>query len=280
MNFVAFETSTETVSVGLHANGVLTAESVNDAGVRSGELALPIMHGLLRDAGLRVADIDMVVFGQGPGAFTGVRVACAVSQGLAVGLGKRIIALPSHVALAETAAPDVTQVLVACDARMGEVYWSLWELVAGDADSRHASSITTAAGWQVTTAAGWCMQVAPRLSRPEAVASQLEDLIADGKIEGVGSAFAIPALGDPISNAITALRGRALDATRAAQPEAAALLAVAVRAYGAIGEAATCTPENAMPLYVRDKVALTIAERAAERATQLATAALAIAETR
>lgn len=272
MNFVAFETSTETVSVGLHANGVLTAESVNDAGVRSGELALPIMHGLLRDAGLRVADIDMVVFGQGPGAFTGVRVACAVSQGLAVGLGKRIIALPSHVALAETAAPDVTQVLVACDARMGEVYWSLWERVAGDADSRHASSITTAAGW--------CMQVAPRLSRPEAVASQLEDLIADGKIEGVGSAFAIPALGDPISNAITALRGRALDATRAAQPEAAALLAVAVRAYGAISEAATCTTENAMPLYVRDKVALTISERAAERATQLATAALAIAKTR
>jgi tRNA threonylcarbamoyladenosine biosynthesis protein TsaB len=272
MNFVAFETSTETVSVALHANGVLTTESVTDAGVRSGELALPIMHRLLRDAGLRVADIDVVVFGQGPGAFTGVRVACAVAQGLAVGLGKPIIALPSHVALAETAAPDVTQVLVACDARMGEVYWSLWKRVAGDADSRHPSSITTAAGWHI--------QVAPRLSRPDAVASQLDNLVADSKIEGVGSAFAIPALGDPISNVITAVRGRALDKTRAAHPEAGPLICVAVRAYEAIGEAATCAPENAMPLYVRDKVALTIAERAAERTAQLATAAPAIAEVR
>ncbi len=272
MNFVAFETSTETVSVALHANGVLTAESVNDAGVRSGELALPIMHGLLRDAGLRVADIDMVVFGQGPGAFTGVRVACAVAQGLAVGLGKRIVALPSHVALAETAAPDVTQVLVACDARMGEVYWSLWKRVARSSNPTVSSSIAAAAGWH--------MQVAPRLSRPEAVASELENLIADGKIAGIGSAFAIPALGDPICTAIAVLRGRALDTTRAAQPEAVALLAVAVRAYEAIGEAATCAPEHALPLYVRDKVALTIAERAAERAAQLATAAPAIAEAR
>lgn len=256
MNFVAFETSTETISVALHANRVLRAESVSDAGVRSGELALPLMHRLLRDAGLRVADIDVVVFGQGPGAFTGVRVACAVAQGLAVGLGRRIIALPSHVALAEVANADATQVLVACDARMGEVYWSLWGRVARSANPTDSASIAAAAGWHV--------QVAPRLSRPEAVASQLENLVADDAIEGIGSAFAIPALGDPIRNAITTLRGRTLDATQAVLPEAAALLAVAVRAYDVMGDAATCAPEHALPLYVRDKVALTIAERAAQ----------------
>jgi tRNA threonylcarbamoyladenosine biosynthesis protein TsaB len=213
---------------------------------------------------LQVADLDLVVFGQGPGAFTGVRVACAVAQGLAVGLGKRMIALSSHVALAEMAAPTSTQVLVACDARMGEVYWSLWKRSqAGDGS--------------ITDAAGWRMQIAPRLSRPEAVAGHLAGIELDAAFEGVGSAFspAALALGEALQAGLRAQFGRELGATCAAHPEAAALLAVAQRAYARIGEAATCAPEEAMPLYVRDKVALTIAERAARTESVSATSKVA-----
>jgi len=135
VKIAAFETSTEWCSVALWRDGELSAVEER-AGHRHGELALPMLERLLAAARLGAADLEAVAFGAGPGAFTGLRIACGLAQGLAFARGLPVLGISSLEAMAEECgAPRV----VACvDARMGEVYYSAlekrgarWEEVVG-----------------------------------------------------------------------------------------------------------------------------------------------------
>ena len=124
MKFAAFETSTEWCSVALWRDGELSAIEQRAAN-RHGELALPMLERLLAAAGLKVADLEAIAFGAGPGSFTGLRIACGIAQGLAFARDLPVLGVSSLEAMAEECgAPRV----VAClDARMGEVYYSALE---------------------------------------------------------------------------------------------------------------------------------------------------------
>ena len=123
MHFAAIETSTEWCSVAVWADGEIAAAE-RRAGHRHSEIALPMLQELLRGKPL-----DAVAFGAGPGAFTGLRIACALAQGLAFADGLPVIGISTFEAIAEeSGAPRV----VACiDARMREVYYAALEKRAG-----------------------------------------------------------------------------------------------------------------------------------------------------
>jgi tRNA threonylcarbamoyladenosine biosynthesis protein TsaB len=124
VKIAAFETATEWCSAALWLDGEL--RSVEErAGQRHGELLLPMLAALLAQADVKAAELDAVAFGAGPGAFTGLRIACGAAQGLAFARGIPVCGVSTLEAIAEEcAAPRV----VAClDARMGEVYYSALE---------------------------------------------------------------------------------------------------------------------------------------------------------
>jgi tRNA threonylcarbamoyladenosine biosynthesis protein TsaB len=123
MRFAAIETSTEWCSVAVWADGEIAALE-RRAGHRHSEFALPMLQDLMK--GLR---IEAVAFGAGPGAFTGLRIACALAQGLAFARGLPVIGISTLEALAqECGAP---RVLACIDARMREVYYAALEKRAG-----------------------------------------------------------------------------------------------------------------------------------------------------
>ena len=124
MRFAAFETSTEWCGVALWRDGEIAAVE-RRAGSRHSELALPMLQALLEKFRLNRQDLEAVAFGAGPGSFTGLRIACALAQGLALARGIPLLGVSTLEALAEECgAPRV----VAClDARMREVYYAALE---------------------------------------------------------------------------------------------------------------------------------------------------------
>ena len=128
MRFAAFETSSEWCSVALHVDGE-TAAVESRAGNRHSELALPMLDQLLKSRGLAANALQAVAFGAGPGAFTGLRIACGLAQGLAVARGLPVLGVSSFEAIAQESG---AQRVVACiDARMREVYYAALEFRAG-----------------------------------------------------------------------------------------------------------------------------------------------------
>ncbi len=123
MRFAAIETSTEWCSVAVWADGEIAALE-RRAGNRHSELALPMLEGLLGKA-----KIDAVAFGAGPGAFTGLRIACALAQGLAYARSLPVIGISTLEALAQEAGG--ARVVACIDARMREVYYAALEKRAG-----------------------------------------------------------------------------------------------------------------------------------------------------
>ncbi len=228
LNLLAFDTSTETLSVALAsqaAGAPLLLEHQGPGGAQASATLIPAVMGLLQQAGLALSQLDAIAFGHGPGSFTGLRTACAVAQGLAYGAGVPVLPLETLMAVAEEARHQhgATRVLALLDARMDEVYAAAYAFDGGD--------------WRRVGNVG--------LARPEDLAVPKGFVLA-------GNAFA--AYGERLPagpERITAL------------PTAAALLRLApVRL--ARGEAVGA--EAALPLYVRDKVAQTTAERMAQRA--------------
>jgi len=225
MNILAIETSCETGSIALLSGGHVVDSELDGVGTHS-EGVLPAIDWLLGEAGLGVSQLDAIAFGSGPGAFTGLRLACGVAQGLALGSGVGLVAVCSLEALA--AQRSEARLLVATDARLGEIYYCAYE--------RDAQDILRAIG-------------EPACGRPDAVS------LPDGTWFGVGSAFGVHGavlhsrLGDR-------LMGSAADAV----PRAAQVARLAARRV-ASGE--LIPPQLAAPLYVRDKVALTTSERLA-----------------
>jgi tRNA threonylcarbamoyladenosine biosynthesis protein TsaB len=124
MRFAAVETSTEWCSVALFRDGGIACIERRAAN-RHSEMVLPMLHALLKNAGLGAAQLDAVAFGAGPGSFTGLRIACGVAQGLAYARGLPVLGVSTLEALAEeSGAPRVAACL---DARMREVYYAALE---------------------------------------------------------------------------------------------------------------------------------------------------------
>ena len=231
MNLLAFETSTEQLSIAILRDGESFARDV-DAGQRHYELVMPLLQQLLVEARLTLREFDAIAFGQGPGSFTGVRIACGLAQGLALGIGKATVPVPTQMVLAEQAA--AADVVVAIDARMGEIYFAAYRRDA-----------TLANGWQAV--------IAPMLVKPDALPA------LDGEQWcGVGSAFDVAALakqlharyGSQLANVIHGIL-----------PRAEAVARIAWRQLETAGIASAIEPEHAAPLYLRNKVAMTITER-------------------
>jgi tRNA threonylcarbamoyladenosine biosynthesis protein TsaB len=136
MRFAAFETSSEWCSVAISVRGEIAALE-RRAGHRHSELALPMLEDLLKNAGLRIEQLDAVAFGAGPGSFTGLRIACGLTQGLALAHGLPVIGISSLEAIAQESGSS--RVVACIDARMREVYYAALE--------RHRS------GWREVIAA-------------------------------------------------------------------------------------------------------------------------------
>ena len=226
MKILALDTSTEWCSVAAgnegewHCRDELAVDSHS-------ERALALIDAVLGDAGWRLADLDGIAFGAGPGSFTGLRVGCGIAQGLALGAGLPLAPVPTLVALALAAgtAHGATRVVACLDARMREVYVANVE--RGDA------------GWIETEPA---RVLAPALVAPPPGTGWL----------GAGNGFAAY---PELARALALAR---VDAT--ARPTAQAIGALAQpRLARGDGVAAA----DALPIYVRHRVALTAAERAA-----------------
>ena len=240
MKLLAIDCSTERMSVAL-AQGDRRWTHEGAGGAQASATLIPAIMGLLDEAQLTLKELDAIAFGRGPGAFTGLRTACAVAQGLALGAKLRLLPIDSLLMLAHAALrsnpsllegmqrsnPQFFRVLSVLDARMGQVYVAAYQ---------HGPD-----GWR-------CLQ-APSLSQPEALV-----LPADWQEQGFWLASNAHAIYPEAFASTLSQGGVAFEAW----PQAMAMLDLATLAY-ARGE--SVSPAEALPLYVRDKVALTSAER-------------------
>jgi tRNA threonylcarbamoyladenosine biosynthesis protein TsaB len=235
---LALDSSTETFAVALSSPAgrwLFEAEGGPQASAR----LVPEALALLGRAGLSLADLDAIAFGRGPGAFTGLRAACAVVQGLAFGAGKPVLSIDSLMLVAEAARQQAQAdgqalegpIWVAMDARMAEIYAAHYALKQGV----------------------WTVLAAPALYTPAALAELWRE---QPPAALAGSALTVFAeqLG------LTELQACRL--WPQTQSRAAALAVLATQAWDA---GAQLDAAEAMPVYVRDKVAQTTAERLAAR---------------
>jgi tRNA threonylcarbamoyladenosine biosynthesis protein TsaB len=247
---LALETSTERLSLAILAGGRAFIRDV-EAGQRHSELTLPLIHELLAESGIRIADLDVVAFGQGPGSFTGVRIAAGLTQGIAFGAGKPVIPVETQMTLAEQCAAgsgnELKRVIVAIDARMEEIYFAAYE-ISDDA------------------AMGWSHVIAPRLLKPAELPA----------IDGAdwmltGSALAVSAtLRDALRTRYSGNLAGEINMAPAF-PRAIDVAHLAARQLDRIGIASALNAAEAVPLYLRNHVAMTIEERAAHHARKAAT---------
>ncbi len=223
MKLLALDTSTELCSAALWLDGALTArEATRQRG--HGELILPMIDELLLEAGIGLAQLDAIAFGRGPGAFTGVRLAAGVAQGLGFAAQLPLLPISDLRALAAQALPlagTCGHVLVCQDARMNEIYWGCFEQVGQDV----------------------CMLGAEAVGAPSAVS--LPAAWHGAGICGAGSGFAayapqLAATSAGLAAVFPDLRPRATEV---------ALLAV----QDGLGSAIAA--EQAQPVYLRDDVA-------------------------
>src|SRR5208282_3173837 len=126
MRILALDASTDVCAVAL-GDGVSWTGRAESAGQRHSELLLPMVRELLSEARLELADLHGIAFGAGPGSFTGLRIACGVAQGLALGANLPVIGVATLEAMAESARSrrGCARVIAALDARMHEVYFAV-----------------------------------------------------------------------------------------------------------------------------------------------------------
>lgn len=225
MRVLAIESSTDMLSVAAGSAATCAVRSER-AGQSHSARALPLVSAVLAESALALADLDAIAFGAGPGSFTGIRIACGIAQGLALGAGKPVVAIGTLEALCEEAFArrGATSVFACMDARMHEVYVAAFVREDGR----------------------WREVLAPAVCKPADV------VVPAGRWHGAGDGFAI-------APSLAAAPGiEAVDATLL--PSAAAVLCLA---SGRAERGEAVLPEHALPLYVRHRVALTSAERAA-----------------
>jgi tRNA threonylcarbamoyladenosine biosynthesis protein TsaB len=222
LNLLAVETSTELCSVALLRGGELFVEEAL-AENRHSDLLVPMLRRVLDRAHLSPSQMDAFGFGQGPGSFTGIRIACGIVQGLAFAARRPVVPVPSLAALAEQS--NEGRVIAALDARMGEAYVAAYARNGDD----------------------WDEVIAPRL----ADASTLPPL-PGRRWAATGSGF------DRHAWLREAYRDSVEMRFEGDLPRAGAVARIAARRFARGGGMAAA---DAAPLYLRDKVALTAEER-------------------
>jgi tRNA threonylcarbamoyladenosine biosynthesis protein TsaB len=240
---LAFDTSTDTMSIALLTpHGVRSRDEAG--GAQASAHLVPELLALLADAGCGMQALDAIAFGCGPGAFTGLRTACSVAQGLAFGAGKPVVPVDSLLIVAQDARMQIndvahaaapTELWVAMDARMNEIYAGAYRWSAGR----------------------WAVQSAPALYTVEALNARWQAappaLVAGSALDAFGDRLTLGA-------AATVPRERS---------RAAALIEVAAQL---LADGRTVDAVHALPVYLRDKVALTTQEREAVRLAKEAAA--------
>ena len=241
---LAFDTATEWMSLALATPQGIVSQ-VEAGGAQASVSLIPALLRMLDEAGETLASLDAIAYGRGPGAFTGLRTACAVAQGLALGTGRPVIAVDSLMLVAEAVRearwPMRRRVWVAQDARMDEVY-------------------AAAYCWEGECPGRWQTLVAPALYSVDALNDgwARAGLREDGDAVVTGSA--LPVMGDRL---VTGRAGRVDAPSGTGRARALVDLALMHWEDGELLDAA-----DALPLYLRDKVALTTAEREAARAAK------------
>jgi len=141
MRVLALDTSTEYLSLALLIDGEILVRETQ-AGQRHSELTLPMLAVLLAEAGASLRSLDGLAFGQGPGSFTGIRIACGIAQGLAFGADLPVVGISTLLALAAQA--DASRVITCLDARMSEIYHAAYERQGDDWLEIHAPGLYAA----------------------------------------------------------------------------------------------------------------------------------------
>jgi len=232
MNLLSLDTSTEFLSLALHVGDEKGCDKTfthyQQAGNASSELILPQIQALLDSANVKLNDLDGIAFGAGPGAFTGVRIACGVAQGLGFGTNIPVVGVNTLLALAEASGED--KVIACLDARMGEIYHAAFEKINGE----------------------WIEQSATKVIKPEAAP------VLEGGWNGVGSGWAV--YGEILSKIYAENLMKILphDLYYKVTPTAEAILTLAKPTFAA-GNAKPAS--EAAPIYIRNRVALTSLER-------------------
>jgi tRNA threonylcarbamoyladenosine biosynthesis protein TsaB len=225
LNLLAFDTSTDTMSIAVGRGAQLWRRSERGGPLASVAL-IPAIMALLAEAGMELGELDAIAFGHGPGSFTGLRTACSVAQGLAFGAGVPVLGVDTLMALAQQAHEQAgcSQVLAVLDARMDEVYCGSYQFAAGR----------------------WQRHGPISLDKPQALRLPAGWMLAGNAFEAYGER--LPA-----------------GPRFACVPDAAALLRLAP---ALLAEGQGVSAEQALPLYIRDKVAQTTDERAALKAAR------------
>jgi tRNA threonylcarbamoyladenosine biosynthesis protein TsaB len=227
MNLLAIETATEACSVALiHGQDIIARSEI--APRRHTELVLPMADALLAEAGIGRHALDAIAVGRGPGAFTGVRLGVSLAQGMALALDLPVITISSLAALALEAPEDEdAAILAVIDARMGEIY---------------------AACYRRDDNGGLIALDDERVCTPESL--QLPDA-PTWQVVGTGWAAYSTLLSERFTGVL-----RSADGAR--YPQAAHVAELAMREFNA---GRIHAPELALPVYLRDKVALTLVEQ-------------------
>lgn len=227
---LAFDTAGERMTIAL-SSGAGRWSRQAAGGARASATLVPSLLGLLREAGLSLRDLDAIAFGRGPGAFTGLRTACSVAQGLAFGAGKPVLPIDSLLAVAE-------------DARAGALQFRVWAVIDARMDQIYAAEYGFAGG-------RWTAHVAPMLTDADQLCARWRTAPPEAVAGDAMAAF-----------------GARLEPGHArrfpdARTSGDALLTLAESAWH---DGLALDPARALPLYVRDKVASTTSEREAARA--------------
>jgi tRNA threonylcarbamoyladenosine biosynthesis protein TsaB len=223
LKILALDTSTEFCSAALLLDGE-TLTRATHAGQRHSELLLPMVEYLLQQSDTTLTALDAIAFGEGPGSFTGLRIVCGVTQGLALGADLPVVGISTLHALARAA--KQTWVVSCIDARMGEIYWASHRVDEGRVEQLQETELCKPDSAPPLEGDGWC---------------------------GCGSGF------DAYEAVLQAhYRGQVGKTVRGLYPHASDIAALAV---AAVKSGKSVAPEHALPVYVRDKVALKINER-------------------
>jgi tRNA threonylcarbamoyladenosine biosynthesis protein TsaB len=233
MNLLAFDTSTDMMSVAVQATvdgAPQLWQYSGPGGAQTSTKLIPVIQGLMLQAGLAFEKLDAIAFGRGPGSFTGLRTACSVAQGLAFGANVKVLPIDTLLAVAEearfqqAAGLERCQVMALLDARMDEIYGASYLFHSGQ----------------------WTRTSDYLLLPPQ-------DLNCAPACTLAGNVFGAYGARLPV----------ALAQRIPVWPTATAMLRLAPALLAAGG---AVRAEQALPLYIRDKVAKTTLERASEKA--------------
>ncbi len=219
MRILALETATEACSAALYLDGEIL-ERFEMAPRRHAQRILSMLEELLTEAGLALEALDALAFGRGPGAFTSLRIAAGVVQGLALGANLPVVPVSTLAALAWEVfcGSEAEYALAALDARMGEVYWGIYRRCG-------------------------CPVIAESIIAPESV-------VFPDEVKGIGIGPGWEVYGEVLRRRLGEERLLEIWPKRLPRASAVARLAAAMFARGE-----TVAAEQALPVYLRERVA-------------------------